>query len=110
MVSVASGGKADRIAARILVNTVRAGSATVAKYSSTVFGAPLFFFSRFEVLSCFFIMRSMLQGSTFPVHGEIRYCPPFEDKSDLRRQTMTDPNAGDLLIALAAIDSRLFLM
>src|SRR5438128_1576531 len=41
MVSVASAGTADRIAARILFNVLRAGSGTPPRYSSTVFGAPL---------------------------------------------------------------------
>src|ERR1022692_471883 len=41
MASVASGGTADRIAARILFNVLRAGSGTAARYSSTFFGATL---------------------------------------------------------------------
>src|ERR1035441_10403804 len=69
MVSVASGGKAERIAARIRASTLRAGSATVAKYSSTVFGAPFPFFSTLESPDCLFLMRSMLQGSAFPEIG-----------------------------------------
>src|SRR5216684_1507457 len=43
MASVASGGTADRIAARILFKVLRAGSGTPARYSSTFFGAPLLF-------------------------------------------------------------------
>src|SRR5271157_4048906 len=41
MTSVASGGAADRIAARILFNVLRAGSGTPARYSSTFFGVTL---------------------------------------------------------------------
>src|SRR5271165_5782435 len=37
----ASGGTADRIAARTLFNVLRAGSGTPARYSSTFFGAAL---------------------------------------------------------------------
>src|SRR5438105_9916028 len=43
MVSVASDGAADRIAARTLSSVLRAGSGTRARYSSTVFGAALRF-------------------------------------------------------------------
>ena len=38
MVSVASGGTADRIAARILFKVLRAGSGILARYSSTFLG------------------------------------------------------------------------
>src|ERR1700676_3964511 len=38
MVSMACGGTADRIAARIFCKVLRAGSGTPAKYSSTFFG------------------------------------------------------------------------
>ena len=41
MTSVASGGTAERIVARIVFNVVRAGSGTVARYSSMLFGASL---------------------------------------------------------------------
>src|SRR5260370_13413514 len=41
MISVVSGGTAARIAVRILSNVLRAGSGTRARYSSTLFGAPL---------------------------------------------------------------------
>jgi len=43
MTSVASGGTAERIVARILLKVVRAGSGTLAMYSSTSFGATLAF-------------------------------------------------------------------
>jgi hypothetical protein len=39
MISVASRGRTDRIAARSFVNTLRPGSGTWTKYSSTVAGA-----------------------------------------------------------------------
>src|SRR5712692_841350 len=41
MASVASGGTAERIVARILFRVVRAGSGTAARYSSTFFAAAL---------------------------------------------------------------------
>jgi hypothetical protein len=41
--SLASAGTAARIVARILLNVPRAGSGTRAKYSSTLFGAPVLF-------------------------------------------------------------------
>src|SRR5712671_187407 len=43
MTSVASAGTAERIVARILLRVVRAGSGTLAMYSSTSFGATLAF-------------------------------------------------------------------
>src|SRR6267378_4300011 len=43
MTSVASGGTAERIVARILFKVLRAGSGTLARYSSTSFGATLAF-------------------------------------------------------------------
>src|SRR6266852_4690208 len=56
MVSVASGGTADRIAARTLFKVLRAGSATQARYSSMLFGAPF----------------GGLFGATLPVAAEPR--------------------------------------
>src|SRR5437667_686548 len=61
MVSVASGGAADRIAARILFKVLRAGSGTPARYSSTVFGGPLPFAAELRMPDCTFFMRAMLQ-------------------------------------------------
>src|SRR2546430_13578865 len=43
MTSVASGGTAERITARILVKVLRAGSGTAARYSSVLFLATLRF-------------------------------------------------------------------
>src|SRR5712672_1296602 len=43
MTSVASDGTAERIVARILFKVLRAGSGTLARYSSTSFGATLAF-------------------------------------------------------------------
>ena len=42
MISVASGGTAERIAWRIWFSALRAGSGIAAKYSSTVLGAGFF--------------------------------------------------------------------
>src|ERR1019366_596768 len=71
MVSVASGGKAERIAARIRVRILRAGSATVAMYSWMVLGVPFPFFCELESPDCFFLMPSMLQGPAHSVHARI---------------------------------------
>src|SRR3989442_12506721 len=70
MVSVASGGTADRIAARILFKVLRAGSGTPARYSSTFFGAPLPFAAELRLPDfTFFIPRAapVLLEKTLPV-------------------------------------------
>src|SRR6267143_2000129 len=69
MVSVASGGTADRIAARILFKVLRAGSGTPARYSSMFFGAPLPFAAELRLPDFTFFMRAMLQGLSFQVHA-----------------------------------------
>src|SRR5438105_10918518 len=69
MVSVASGGTADRIAARILFKVLRAGSGTPARYSSTFFGAPAPFAAGPRWPGFTFFMRAMLQGLPFQVHA-----------------------------------------
>src|SRR5580704_7988428 len=43
MISIASAGTADRIAARICFNALRAGAGTLARYSSKFFGVPFRF-------------------------------------------------------------------
>src|SRR5207245_4698749 len=65
MVSVASGGTADRIAARILFKVLRAGSGTPARYSSTFFGAPLPFAAELRLPDFTFFTRATLQNSHF---------------------------------------------
>src|SRR6266567_3623896 len=69
MVSVASGGTADRIAARILFKVLRAGSGTPARYSSTFFGAPAPFAAGPRWPDFTFFMRVMLQGLPLQVHA-----------------------------------------
>src|SRR5207247_2230871 len=69
MVSVASGGTADRIAARILFKVLRAGSGTPARYSSTFFGAPLPFAAELRLPDFTFFMRAMLQELPFQGHA-----------------------------------------
>src|SRR6266852_142379 len=68
MVSAASGGTADRIAARILFKVLRAGSATPARYSSTFFGAPLPFAAELRLPDFTFFMPAMLQELPLQVH------------------------------------------
>src|SRR6266849_696806 len=69
MVSVASGGAADRIAARILLKVVRAGSGTPARYSSTFLGAPLPFAAELRLPRFTFFMRAMLRELPHQVHA-----------------------------------------
>src|ERR1035437_5078372 len=61
MVSVASGGKADRIAARSLFKVLRAGSGMPARYSSTFFGAALPFAAELRLPDFAFCTPAMLQ-------------------------------------------------
>ena len=60
MASVASAGTADRIAARIWLNVLRAGSGMLAMYSSTLFGARLAF--GVEARDFAFFMERCYQG------------------------------------------------
>src|SRR6266849_6606450 len=69
MVSVASGGTADRIAARILFKVLRAGSGTPARYSSTFFGAPSPFGAELRLPDFTFFMRAMLRELPLQVHA-----------------------------------------
>ena len=68
MVSVASGGKAERIAARILFKAVRAGSGTLARYSSMFRGAPLRFGTERRLADLAFFTPAISQES--PFHAE----------------------------------------
>ena len=61
MVSVASGGTAERIAARSLFKVLRAGSGMPAKYSSTFFGAALPFAAELRLPDFAFFTPAMLQ-------------------------------------------------
>src|SRR6266699_1455003 len=71
MVSVASGGTADRIATRILFKVLRAGSGTPARYSSTFFGASLPFAAELRLPDFTFFMWEMLQEAPIQVYA---YC------------------------------------
>src|SRR6202521_764387 len=68
MVSVASGGTADRITARILFKVLRAGSGTRATYSSTFLGAPLPFAAEPRLPDFTFFMPAMLRELAVQVH------------------------------------------
>jgi hypothetical protein len=74
MASVASGGTAERIAARILFKALRAGSGTPTRYSSTFFGArlPLAFAAELRVADFDFFMRAMLQEAPIRVYALTR--------------------------------------
>src|SRR6266568_1517268 len=74
MVSVASGGTTDRIAARILFKVLRAGSGTPARYSSTFFGTTfcgvgLPFAAELRLPEFSFFTRAMLQELPLQVHA-----------------------------------------
>src|SRR6266704_4682529 len=72
MVSVASGGTADRMAARILFKLLRAGSGTPARYSSTFFGAPLPFAAEPRLPDFTFFMLAILREPPLQVHAPDR--------------------------------------
>src|SRR6266403_2653989 len=69
MVSVASAGIADRMAARTFFKVPRAGSGTAARYSSTSFGAPLPFAAEPRLPEFAFFMRAILQERSFQVYA-----------------------------------------
>src|SRR5215469_8260105 len=68
MVSVASGGRADRIAARILFKVPRAGSGTPARYSSILFGGSPALAADLRVVDLACFMRTMLQPLPLQIH------------------------------------------
>src|SRR6266446_2989906 len=80
MVSVASGGTADQIAARILFKVLRAGSATPARYSSTFFGAPLPFAAELRLPDFTFFMPAMLQELPLQGHAPDQRAPVGHEK------------------------------
>src|SRR6266404_6321107 len=82
MVSVASGGTVDRIAARILFKVLRAGSGTPARYSSTFFGAPLPFAAELRLPDFTFFMRAMLQKAPVQVYASARRATARHQKCD----------------------------
>src|SRR5207253_1892983 len=85
MVSVACGGTADRIAARILFKALRAGSGTPARYSSTFFGAPLLFAAELRLPDLTFFMRAMLQELPRQVHAPLAHVQDLRPSAGLRR-------------------------
>src|SRR5947209_16013000 len=86
MVSVASGGTADRIAARTLFKVLRAGSGTPARYSSTFFGAPAPFAAGPRWPDFTFFMPAMLQGLPLQVHAQTAV-QPFDTQNALAQST-----------------------
>jgi hypothetical protein len=69
MVSVASGGRADRIAARIVFKVLRAGSGTPARYSSILFGVSPAFAADLRVagLACFHANNATSTSTSNPL-------------------------------------------
>lgn len=84
MVSVASGGTADRIAARIFFNVLLPGSGTPARYSSKLpgcfgfFGVVLRFAAELRLADFAFFMRGMLKEVPLQVHALGGIVHPFE--------------------------------
>src|SRR5580700_7548711 len=76
MISVASGGAAERMTARISFKVLRAGSGTPARYSSIVLGARLGFAVKVPLAGFAFFIRAMLQELS----------PQLHQKAGLRRQ------------------------
>src|SRR6266403_2857934 len=99
MVSVASGGTVDRIAARILFKVLRAGSGTPARYSSTFFGAPLPFAAELRLPDLTFFMRAMLQEAPIQVYASARRARRaavrHEKRHSVFRHTCTCPYNRD---------------
>jgi len=93
MVSVASGGTADRIAARILFKVLRAGSGTPARYSSTFFGAPLPFAAELRLPDFTFFMRAMLQELPLQVHAPDHHAAVRHEKCHSLKSIRTNPPA-----------------
>src|SRR5580704_2621888 len=90
MVSVASGGTVDRIAARILFKVLRAGSGTPARYSSTFFGAPPPFEAERRLPDFTFFMRAMLQEAPIQVYASARRAAVRHEKChSVPRHTFT---------------------
>src|SRR3977135_2005704 len=98
MPAVASAGPAERIVARILFKVLRAGSGTVARYSSTSFGATLAFAVEWLLPDfAFFIMgrlpaqpslavpRSLVCNSVRPLITLERLCEPAHRQNFRRR-------------------------
>src|ERR1700680_2288439 len=90
MASVASGGAAERIAARILFKVLRAGSGTPARYSSTFFGAPLPFAADLRLPDFTFFMRAMLQEAPIQVYASVRRSAKLAPRLQRKRRACGD--------------------
>src|SRR5260370_41287154 len=94
MVSVVSGGTAERIAARILFKVLRVGSGTPARYSSTFFGAPLPFATELRLPDFTFFMRAMLQELPLQVHAPDRRAAVRHEKCIASSDTLSLAKSG----------------
>src|ERR1700746_2427704 len=65
MISTASGGTAERMAARIFFSVLRAGWGTRAMYSSTFFGAPLLFAADLRLRDFGFFILEFLRAALY---------------------------------------------
>src|SRR5882724_192711 len=77
MVSVASLGTTERIAARILFKVLLAGCESAARYSSTLFGLLPLLVAGLRLLDFERFMWAMLRELWLPVHESVReadYC------------------------------------
>src|SRR5215472_810474 len=97
MVSVASRGTARRIAARILLKALRAGSGTLARYSATFFGAP--FPLAVEPLDFFFSTPKSIAKRRCALVRSIALGRDFIAGSFKRARTAPAPDQDDVLAA-----------
>src|SRR6266571_7773126 len=108
MVSVATVGTVDRIVARILFNTRRAGSGTRATYSSTVVGALLRFDAgrvadfAFFTRRCYFIpgARFERQRRSMPTRRVSFMAGEFQEACPVPRRRSGGPDRDGSRLAL----------
>src|ERR1700688_3655480 len=103
MVSVASGGTADRIAARILFKVLRAGSGTRARYSSTFFGAPLPFTAELRLPDFTIFIRADLQaGGSALFRAKRNFAAAFRPSNPSRKSNFGGSRPPSFCLLLAA--------
>src|ERR1700721_145586 len=109
MISVASGGAAERMTARISFKVLRAGSGTPARYSSIVLGARLGFAFGGSLADFPFFMCAMLQERGCQLHQKGsprgRGCCNIEDCRVAQPSSTATPGCVHLTRLAAAIVS-----
>src|SRR3989442_16009307 len=76
-----------------LFRSLRAGSGTPARYSSTFFGAPLPFAAELRLPDFTFFMRAMLQGLALQVHAPDHRAAVRHEKCHSLKSIRTNPPA-----------------